>query len=124
MAFRKCDLLRPHVALAVAPEVWKDKVSSILPKIDGSGNTLNLVSFIEEDCEKRSAQQLDPKDVNIEMIIEQGIVIDPSKCRNALQETDPAILEQYRDNLSTEMVNFLEKNVDSLKKLNLGENEN
>lgn len=117
MAFRKQDLARPHVALAFAAP-WKEKVLKTTSTLDEHGLLKTTVSYPDERCEDRSEHQLSPDEVNLDLIIQTGRVIDPSKCMKIFQNMDKADLEEYKDGFSADMLKFMTEHLDELKQVN------
>lgn len=117
MAFRKLDNAR-HALSLFPPVSWKEKTLALTPFVDEHGFVSTSVAFPDVDCKVRSDSQLSPDEVNLDLIVKTGQVIDPSKAMKIFQQTDIADKEEWRDEFSNDMVQFLTEHVDELKQLN------
>lgn len=92
---------------------WAQPIHKIVPVKNGIKRA--VPSF--ENNEDIHKKVLDPKIVTMRSILETGTVIEPKGFANALGLTDPASVENVRQQLTEKGAAWLDRNHDELIKL-------
>lgn len=79
------------------------------------GHVKTTVGYKARSCEEISKEQLDPKEVTADFLLQQNLTIDPSTMVNVLNITDVADLDDMNEKYSGDVLQYLEENEDTIR---------
>lgn len=103
---------KENVILQFAPPVWQEEERCVSPSESGSSR----VSYVFVSSDEVNKRQLDPRIVDLQNLIDQGITIDPGETLTMLNLTDPAEIEQYNNAYVSSAYQYLKAHKDEIFK--------
>lgn len=112
--FRKLDASRVTIEPAFPSgfTILERITESIVSK---HGHVKTTVGYKARSCEEISKEQLDPKEVTADFLLQQNLTIDPSTMVNVLNITDAADLDEMNEKYSGDVLEYLEEHRDEIK---------
>lgn len=102
----------PHRVYGLAQaQDWTEKVRSV--DVDESSGS-QRVTYIDKSTKDINREQLDPKIVTLQSLLESGVVISPASISNMLDITDKADIERYNSAYVSDAYKFLKENEDKI----------
>lgn len=103
---RKSDLnLKLSVPSALHEYVeWQREITP------SEGRKGDIVSIIPVSCSDIAKQQLDPRQITIQYLIENGVQIQPGLVQDVFKISDPADVQRLSESVSAKVFDFLVKN--------------
>lgn len=89
---------------------WSEKKRCLVPH--SSGNPRVALNF--EICDQLSDKALDPDVVTMKQFIDSGIPVDPSAFASLNKFQDPADLEQFLESHAGKLLDYAQRNKDSI----------
>lgn len=113
--WRKKDLNKKNWCKLYPPiEKWTEPVLTTTDELTQNGKISKKVFLQDQSCEEFSKQVLDPRVIDLQAIIDSGMVIDPKTVARPLVVTDLADIEARQHSLGKKMYSYLLENQDLL----------
>lgn len=98
--------------MEIAPDEWEQ----IERYVEEEKNGVQRTCLVKVPCREVNKRQLDPRIVNLDSLLEQGITIEPGQVKDMLDLTDPAEIEQYNNQYVQQAYDFLVEHKDEIFK--------
>lgn len=106
MAYRKKDLSQVHEFQYPDAFEFYDEITQEDREVYGTSIKINT-HVVKKSSKDISKEQLDPRIVTLEQMIEAGVTIDPSVVHHMLDTTDPAELAEKSSQMSENLYQHL-----------------
>ena len=106
MAFRKLDLVQRHENFDSCVLSWQDPVLHTEKTVNGAALRVDT-AVLMKDCSEISKEQLDPKLITLESMIEAGVTLDPSAVMHLMNATDVSEIQERSSQLSENLYGYL-----------------